>query len=43
MKVILGKRSILILQGYAVDNHKLTNTNFTFKYKTIEDALQDLI
>lgn len=43
LKCLLGDMSNLLLNGQNVFPEKLINTNFSFNYQSIEDALNDLI
>lgn len=42
LKIILGEMSIEVLKSATVSNHKIASTRFTFKFPTIELALEDL-
>ncbi|HMP98540.1 MAG TPA: TIGR01777 family oxidoreductase, partial [Cyclobacteriaceae bacterium] len=43
MKLILGEMADMVLQGSAVSAEKILSTGFTFKYKTLEAALENLL
>ena len=43
MKFILGEMSEIILTGTRASNQKIKDTGFAFKYKTLSQALKDLI
>ncbi|MCH7323245.1 TIGR01777 family oxidoreductase [Solibacillus sp. MA9] len=42
LKLALGEKSILVLEGQHVLPEKLLNANFTFNYASVEDAIRDL-
>ncbi|MBO0587918.1 TIGR01777 family oxidoreductase [Sporosarcina sp. E16_8] len=42
MKIVLGKKSALVLEGQHVLPEKLLNSGFTFHFPTLESALNDL-
>ncbi|AQY51435.1 hypothetical protein PWEIH_14611 [Listeria weihenstephanensis FSL R9-0317] len=43
IRLAMGERAMLILEGQRVYPQKLLNENFSFKFPKIEDALADLI
>ena len=43
LKLALGEKSILVLEGQHVLPEKLLNANFEFKFASVEDAIRDLI
>lgn len=43
MRIVLGKKSKLVLEGQYVTPEKLLAHQFTFSYPTLEDALQNLL
>lgn len=43
LKLIFGKMSIIFLGGSRVSSDKIMNAGFDFKYKTISDALENLL
>lgn len=43
LKLIFGKMSSIILNGSRISSEKIINTGFNFKYKTISNALDNLI
>lgn len=42
LKVALGEKSMLVLEGQHVLPEKLLNANFKFKFISVEDAIRDL-
>jgi len=42
MKLILGSRSLLVLEGSRVDPKKIQSTGFSFRYKSLKPALENL-
>lgn len=42
MKLVLGEKSQLILEGQNVSNHKIEKEGFHFKYVTLEHALKQI-
>lgn len=42
MKIILGQRSLMVLNGSRVSNKKIKAAGFQFKYSQLGDALKDL-
>lgn len=42
LKLVLGEKSILVLEGQHVVPEKLLQANFTFHYVSVEDAIRDL-
>ena len=43
LKLLLGQRSIEILKSAAVSSKKIKAANFSFKFKTIDAALEDIV
>lgn len=43
LQLFLGEMSSLLLEGCTVSSEKLTATGFAFKYKTLNEALKNLI
>lgn len=43
MKTIMGEMSEIILMGTRASNEKIKNTGFSFKYRTLNQALKDLV
>lgn len=43
MRLILGERASLLLEGSAVSAGKILNTGFTFNYPELNNALRDLL
>ncbi|MCC9042948.1 TIGR01777 family oxidoreductase [Myroides sp. M-43] len=43
IKLALGEKAMLVTEGQYVDSHKIRNTGFEFKFKTLEEALDDFI
>lgn len=43
LKLILGDRSALVLEGPKVSSKKLSDAGFEFKYKTVNDAISHLL
>lgn len=42
LKLMLGKRSVLVLKGTKASNQKIKNSNFHFKFEDLEIALRDI-
>ena len=42
MKLILGKRALLVLEGSRVSSQKIQESGFDFLFENLEDALKDL-
>lgn len=42
LKLMLGKRSVLVLKGTKASNQKIKDTNFHFKFEDLEIALRDI-
>ena len=42
MKVVLGKKSALVLEGQHVIPEKLLNNKFEFRFATLESALSEI-
>lgn len=42
LKLALGEKSMLVLEGQHVLPEKLLNANFNFKFTSVEDAIRDL-
>ena len=43
MKLILGKKSTLVLEGQHVTPEKLIENGFEFQFPTLKSALEDLL
>ena len=43
LKLVLGSRAKVLLEGGALSTKKIENTGFTFTYPTLETALEDLV
>ncbi len=43
LQLFLGEMSSLLLEGCTVSSEKLTATGFAFKYKTLDEALKNLL
>lgn len=43
LKIMMGQRSIEVLKSTTVSNRKILDTGFEFHFKTIEDAIHDLL
>lgn len=43
LRLLLGKRSILLTEGSMVSAEKIIQTNYQFKFPKLEEALQDLL
>jgi uncharacterized protein (TIGR01777 family) len=43
LKLILGEMAFYVLNGAKVSSEKIQKTGFQFKFKTLEDALKDLL
>ncbi len=43
LKLILGEMAIMLLTGSRVSCHKIETTGFQFKYKTIDEALKNIV
>ena len=43
MKLILGEMSAIVLESQNLNNSKILNQGFTFKYRTLEKALNDCL
>lgn len=42
LKLALGEKSMLVLEGQHVVPEKLLNANFEFKFVSVENAIRDL-
>jgi len=42
MKLILGKRALLVLEGSRVSCEKIQGSGFSFKFKTLKNALEEI-
>ncbi|EUJ44515.1 hypothetical protein PROCOU_13538 [Listeria rocourtiae FSL F6-920] len=43
VRLAMGERAMLVLEGQRVYPQKLLNQNFTFAFPQIEEALADLV
>jgi len=43
LKFMMGQRSVEVLKSTTVSNKKILDTGFKFQFKTIEDAISDLV
>lgn len=43
LRLLLGEKASLVLEGQNAQPHKLIKAGYQFKFETLEDALQDLI
>lgn len=43
LRILLGKMSIIVLQGSAVSSKKIENTGFKFKFPKLIDSIKDLL
>lgn len=43
IRILFGKSSIILLKGSRVSSEKIMNLGFTYKFKTIDETLKDLI
>ncbi len=43
LKIMMGERSVEVLKSTTVSNKKILGTGFEFHFKTIEDAINDLM
>lgn len=43
LKVAMGEQADIVLEGVAVSSEKLQHTGFEFRYKTIEEAIKELL
>jgi len=43
IRIVFGKKSLILLKGSRVSSEKIMNLGFTYKFKTIDEALKNLL
>lgn len=43
VKLVMGEKAVIVLEGAFLDNQKLLATGFTFNYPTLDDALNEIL
>lgn len=43
VKLAMGEKAVIVLEGSFLDNEKLLSTGFKFNYPTLDDALRELL